>query len=97
MADHHALITGHRREHFGKGSTRSAQRSPDWRASRDRFVTGAPQSERQDHVSRLLGACERHAVPRGYMQFVALMSRCRLVLTTRAFRKKRHRSASRFS
>ena len=85
--DHpYVLITGHRREHFGKGFDEIceaiaglARTFPD-----HRFVYPVHLNPNvKDHVSRLLGDLPNVKLipPQGYMQFVALMSRCRLVLT----------------
>lgn len=80
------LITGHRRENFGEGIEQIceaistlARRYPD-----HRFVYPVhlnPNVER--HVKRLLGDISNVCLipPQGYRSFVALMSRCRLVLT----------------
>jgi UDP-N-acetylglucosamine 2-epimerase (non-hydrolysing) len=85
--DHpYVLVTGHRREHFGQGFDEIcgaiaslAQAFPE-----HRFIYPVHLNPNvKDHVSRLLG--ERPNVrlipPQGYTQFVALMSRCRLILT----------------
>jgi UDP-N-acetylglucosamine 2-epimerase (non-hydrolysing) len=85
--DHpYVLITGHRREHFGKGFDEIceaiaglARAFPDYR-----FVYPVHLNPNvKDHVTRLLGGLPNVTLipPQGYMQFVALMSRCRLVLT----------------
>jgi len=85
--DHpYVLITGHRREHFGKGFDEIceaiaglARAFPEYR-----FVYPVHLNPNvKDHVSRLLGDLPNVTLvpPQGYMQFVALMSRCRLVLT----------------
>lgn len=80
------LVTGHRRENFGEGIEQIceaiatlARRLPD-----HLFVYPVHLNPNvQVHVNRLLG--ERPNVrlipPQGYRTFVALMSRCRLVLT----------------
>jgi UDP-N-acetylglucosamine 2-epimerase (non-hydrolysing) len=80
------LITGHRRESFGEGIrqiceaiTVLARRYPD-----HRFVYPVhlnPEVKR--HVDRLLGGLPnvRLIAPQGYRNFVALMARCRLILT----------------
>jgi UDP-N-acetylglucosamine 2-epimerase (non-hydrolysing) len=80
------LITGHRRENFGDGIrqiceaiTALARRYPD-----HRFVYPVHLNPNvKEHVDRLLGglANVRLIAPQGYRNFVALMSRCRLVLT----------------
>jgi UDP-N-acetylglucosamine 2-epimerase (non-hydrolysing) len=85
--DHpYVLITGHRREHFGKGFDEIcgaiaglARAFPDYR-----FVYPVHLNPNvKDHVNRLLGHLPNVKLipPQGYPQFVALMSRCRLVLT----------------
>jgi len=80
------LITGHRRENFGDGIEQIcraiatlAGRFPD-----HRFVYPVHLNPNvQVHVNRLLGglANVRLIAPQGYRNFVALMARCRLVLT----------------
>ena len=80
------LITGHRRENFGEGIAqiceaiaRLAERFPD-----HRFVYPVHLNPNvQLHVNRLLGGLPnvRLIPPQGYRNFVALLSRCRLVLT----------------
>ena len=80
------LITGHRRENFGEGIrqiceaiTLLARRYPD-----HRFVYPVHLNPNvKEHVDRLLGglANVRLIPPQGYRHFLALMSRCRLVLT----------------
>jgi UDP-N-acetylglucosamine 2-epimerase (non-hydrolysing) len=80
------LITGHRRENFGKGIaqiceaiTRLAHRFPD-----HRFIYPVHLNPNVHlHVNRLLGGVPNVALipPQGYRNFVALLSRCRLVLT----------------
>jgi UDP-N-acetylglucosamine 2-epimerase (non-hydrolysing) len=80
------LITGHRRENFGAGVeqiceaiTRLAARYPD-----HRFVYPVHLNpEVKTHVDRRLGGLRnvRLIPPQGYRNFVALMARCRLVLT----------------
>ena len=82
----YVLITGHRRENFGDGIrqiceaiTALARRYPD-----HRFVYPVHLNPNvKEHVDRLLGglANVRLIAPQGYRNFVALMSRCRLVLT----------------
>jgi len=85
--DHpYVLITGHRREHFGRGFDEIcaaiaglARTFPDLR-----FVYPVHLNPNvKNHVNRLLGDLPNVALipPQGYTQFVALMSRCRLVLT----------------
>ena len=80
------LITGHRRENFGQGIAqiceaiaRLAQRFAD-----HRFVYPVHLNPNvQLHVNRLLGGLPNVSLipPQGYRNFVALLSRCRLVLT----------------
>jgi UDP-N-acetylglucosamine 2-epimerase (non-hydrolysing) len=80
------LITGHRRESFGEGIrqiceaiTLLARRYPD-----HRFVYPLHLNPNvKGHVDRLLGGLSnvRLIDPQGYRNFVALMARCRLVLT----------------
>jgi len=80
------LITGHRRENFGEGIaqiceaiTTLAARYPD-----HRFVYPVHLNPSvEGHVKRLLGGLSsvRLIPPQGYRNFVALMARCRLVLT----------------
>ncbi len=80
------LITGHRRENFGQGFdeichgiARLAHAFPD-----HRFVYPVHLNPNvKDHVNRLLGGLPnvRLIPPQGYRHFVALLSRCRLVLT----------------
>jgi len=80
------LITGHRRENFGDGVeqicqaiVRLAERFPD-----HRFVYPVHLNPNVlVHVNRLLGGLPnvRLIAPQGYRNFVALMARCRLVLT----------------
>jgi UDP-N-acetylglucosamine 2-epimerase (non-hydrolysing) len=82
----YVLITGHRRENFGDGIrqiceaiTALARRYPD-----HRFVYPVHLNPNvKEHVDRLLGglANVRLIAPQGYRNFVALMARCRLVLT----------------
>jgi UDP-N-acetylglucosamine 2-epimerase (non-hydrolysing) len=85
--DHpYVLITGHRREHFGKGFDEIcaaigglARAFPGYR-----FVYPVHLNPNvKEPVSRLLGDLPNVTLiaPQGYTQFVALMSRCRLVLT----------------
>jgi UDP-N-acetylglucosamine 2-epimerase (non-hydrolysing) len=85
--DHpYVLITSHRREHFGRGFDEIcgaiaglARTFPD-----HRFVYPVHLNPNvRNHVNRLLGDLPNVALipPQGYTQFVALMSRCRLVLT----------------
>lgn len=80
------LITGHRRENFGEGIRQIceaiaalAQRYPD-----HRFVYPVHLNPNvEGHVRRLLGGLSTVYLipPQGYRNFVALMARCRLVLT----------------
>jgi UDP-N-acetylglucosamine 2-epimerase (non-hydrolysing) len=80
------LITGHRRENFGEGIrqiceaiTTLARRYPD-----HRFVYPVHLNPNvKEEVSRMLGGLPnvRLIEPQGYRNFVALMARCRLVLT----------------
>lgn len=80
------LVTGHRRENFGEGIEQIcraiatlARRFPD-----HRFVYPVHLNPNVHlHVNRLLGGLSnaRLIAPQGYRAFVALMSRCRLVLT----------------
>ena len=80
------LITGHRRENFGEGFDQIceaiatlARRFPE-----HSFVYPVHLNPNVHlHVTRLLGSLPnvRLVQPQGYRTFVALMSRCRLVLT----------------
>lgn len=80
------LITGHRRENFGEGIEQICQaiatlaaRFPD-----HRFVYPVHLNPNVlTHVNRLLGGLPnvRLIAPQNYRNFVALMARCRLVLT----------------
>src|SRR5215831_11069508 len=80
------LITGHRRENFGEGMDQIceaiatlAERFPS-----HRFVYPVHLNPNVLlHVNRRLGGLSsvRLIAPQGYRNFVALMSRCRLVLT----------------
>ena len=80
------LITGHRRENFGDGIEQIcraiailARSFPD-----HRFVYPVHLNPNVHvHVNRLLGDLSnvRLIAPQGYRSFVALLSRCRLVLT----------------
>ena len=80
------LITGHRRENFGEGIEQICQaialladRFPD-----HRFVYPVHLNPNVlEHVNRLLGGLPnvRLIPPQSYRNFVALMARCRLVLT----------------
>jgi UDP-N-acetylglucosamine 2-epimerase (non-hydrolysing) len=80
------LITGHRRENFGEGMrqiceaiTLLARRYPD-----HRFVYPVHLNPNvKGHVDRLLGGLSNVCLiaPQGYRNFVALMARCRVILT----------------
>jgi len=80
------LITGHRRENFGEGFDQICEaiatlavRFPD-----HRFVYPVHLNPNvRQHVTGRLGAMKNVQLvpPQGYRNFVALMSRCRLVLT----------------
>ena len=80
------LVTGHRRENFGNGIDEIcvaiatlAEKFPD-----HRFVYPVHLNPNVlTHVNRLLGRLSnvRLIAPQGYRNFVALMARCRLVLT----------------
>lgn len=80
------LVTGHRRENFGEGIEQICQaiamladRFPD-----HRFVYPVHLNPHVlEHVHRLLGNLlnVRLIAPQNYRNFVALMARCRLVLT----------------
>lgn len=80
------LITGHRRENFGSGFDEIcaaiaglAERFPS-----HRFIYPVHLNPNvQQHVNRLLGNRSNVLLvpPQGYRHFVALMSRCQLVLT----------------
>jgi UDP-N-acetylglucosamine 2-epimerase (non-hydrolysing) len=80
------LITGHRRENFGRGIeqicnaiAKLAKRFPD-----HRFVYPVHLNPNVLlHVNRLLGGLPNVKLipPQGYRNFVALMAHCRLVLT----------------
>jgi UDP-N-acetylglucosamine 2-epimerase (non-hydrolysing) len=80
------LITGHRRENFGRGIEQIckaivtlAERFLD-----HRFIYPVHLNPNVlEHVNRLLGHLPnvRLIAPQGYSNFVTLMSRCRLVLT----------------
>ena len=82
----YVLVTGHRRENFGQGFdeicagiARLAAAVPD-----HRFVYPVHLNPNvQTHVARLLGALPNVQLvpPQDYRHFVALLSRCRLVLT----------------
>jgi UDP-N-acetylglucosamine 2-epimerase (non-hydrolysing) len=80
------LITGHRRENFGSGFDEIcaaiatlADEFPEYR-----FVYPVHLNPNvQTHVNRMLGGLPNVQLiaPQGYRNFVALMSRCRMVLT----------------
>ena len=80
------LVTGHRRENFGEGIAQIcraiaelADRFPD----HDFVYPVHLNPNVRIHVNRLLGGRPnvRLVAPQGYRNFVALMARCRLVLT----------------
>ena len=80
------LITGHRRENFGKGIEQICEAIATLarRFQDHRFVYPVHLNPNvRVHVSRLLGHLPnvRLIKPQGYRNFVRLMSRCRLVLT----------------
>jgi UDP-N-acetylglucosamine 2-epimerase (non-hydrolysing) len=80
------LITGHRRENFGDGIEQICEAIATLaRRFRDhRFIYPVHLNPNVHvHVNRLLGDLPnvRLVAPQGYRTFVALMSRCRLVLT----------------
>src|SRR5262245_29457536 len=80
------LITGHRRENFGTGFEQicEAIRTLALRYGDYRFVYPVHLNPNvQQPVKRLLSDVENVALipPQGYRNFVALMSRCKLVLT----------------
>lgn len=80
------LITGHRRENFGHGIEQICQAIATLahRFSDHRFVYPVHLNPNvQTHVNRLLGRFEnvRLIAPQSYRNFVALMARCKLVLT----------------
>jgi UDP-N-acetylglucosamine 2-epimerase (non-hydrolysing) len=80
------LITGHRRENFGEGFDEICSGIARLAgAFRDhRFVYPVHLNPNvQGHVNRLLGALPNVQLipPQGYRNFVALLSRCRFVLT----------------
>jgi len=80
------LITGHRRENFGEGFEQICEAIATLaRRFRDHcFVYPVHLNPNvHHHVTRLLGSLPnvRLVPPQGYRNFVALMSRCRLVLT----------------
>ena len=80
------LITGHRRENFGEGIEQicRAIATLAGRFPGHRFVYPVHLNPNVlTHVNRLLGGLSnvRLIAPQNYRNFVALMSRCRLVLT----------------
>ncbi len=80
------LVTGHRRENFGAGFDEICAAVAGLAATFPsyRFVYPVHLNPNVlDHVNRLLGGLDnvRLIPPQAYRQFVALMSRCRLVLT----------------
>jgi UDP-N-acetylglucosamine 2-epimerase (non-hydrolysing) len=80
------LITGHRRENFGEGIEQicKAIATLAERFADHRFVYPVHLNPNVlVHVSRLLGGLPNVKLipPQGYRNFVALMARCRLVLT----------------
>jgi UDP-N-acetylglucosamine 2-epimerase (non-hydrolysing) len=80
------LITGHRRENFGHGIDEICQAIATLaeRFRDHRFVYPVHLNPNVlEHVNRLLGNLSnvRLIAPQGYSNFVALMARCRLVLT----------------
>jgi len=82
----YVLITGHRRENFGEGIRQicEAITSLAARYGDHRFVYPVHLNPNVEvHVRQLLGGLPnvRLIPPQGYRNFVALMARCRLVLT----------------
>jgi UDP-N-acetylglucosamine 2-epimerase (non-hydrolysing) len=80
------LITGHRRENFGDGIEQICEAIADLAArfADHRFVYPVHLNPNVHlHVNRLLGGLHnvRLIAPQGYRNFVALLARCRLVLT----------------
>ena len=80
------LITGHRRENFGEGIEQICQAIATLAKGfpNHRFVYPVHLNPNVlEHVGRRLGtlANVRLIAPQGYRNFVALMARCRLVLT----------------
>jgi len=80
------LITGHRRENFGNGIAQICQAIARLaeRFSDHRFIYPVHLNPNVHlHVNRLLGGLPNVCLipPQGYRNFVALLSRCRLVLT----------------
>jgi UDP-N-acetylglucosamine 2-epimerase (non-hydrolysing) len=82
----YVLITGHRREHFGKGFDEICDAIAGLARAfpGHRFVYPVHLNPNvKDHVGRRLGSLPNVTLipPQGYTQFVALMSQCQLVLT----------------
>src|SRR5262249_47201006 len=80
------LITGHRRENFGNGIAQICQAIARLaeRFSDHRFIYPVHLNPNVHlHVNRPLGGLPNFCLipPQGYRNFVALLSRCRLVLT----------------
>ncbi len=80
------LITGHRRENFGEGIEQicKAIATLAARFPNHRFVYPVHLNPNvSEHVNRLLGGLPnvKLVAPQGYRNFVALMARCRFVLT----------------
>ncbi len=80
------LITGHRRENFGKGIEQICEAIATLarRFEDHRFIYPVHLNPNvRGHVNRLLGRLHnvRLIQPQGYRNFVRLMSQCRLVLT----------------
>jgi UDP-N-acetylglucosamine 2-epimerase (non-hydrolysing) len=80
------LVTGHRRESFGEGIRQICEAilALARRYPAHRFVYPVhPNPHVKEHVERLLGGQPnvRLIPPQGYREFVALMSRARLILT----------------
>jgi UDP-N-acetylglucosamine 2-epimerase (non-hydrolysing) len=80
------LITGHRRENFGEGIAQicAAIATLSKRFTDFRFLYPVHLNPNVvEHVNELLGGVPnvRLIPPQGYRNFVALMARCRLVLT----------------
>jgi UDP-N-acetylglucosamine 2-epimerase (non-hydrolysing) len=80
------LVTGHRRENFGEGIEQicEAIATLSRRFPEHRFVYPVHLNPNVHvHVNRLLGGLRNAQLipPQGYRNFVALLSRCRLVLT----------------
>jgi UDP-N-acetylglucosamine 2-epimerase (non-hydrolysing) len=80
------LITGHRRENFGKGIEQICEAIATLARRFEDHLFVYPvhlNPNVRGHVNRLLGRLHnvRLIQPQGYRNFVRLMSRCRLVLT----------------